>query len=115
MTDKKTGITTNCNGFDADKLESHARGTSYWEFCPAAGSEPRPAEEILASSETYICSLIVTVKGPMTVDALRSIKHRVNAESTICLVQNGMVSQSRLPSRSEGCIVNIMLRVRSTS
>ena len=34
--------------------------------------------------------LVVACKGPATVSAIRSVQHRINAETTICLMQNGM-------------------------
>jgi 2-dehydropantoate 2-reductase len=37
-----------------------------------------------------IHSLIVACKAPATVSAIRNLRHRINAKTTICLMQNGM-------------------------
>ena len=84
------------SGFDVDLANYDSeRGTVFWSYFPARRSEsqhpytPGP-EETLPSGELRIYTLIVTVKGPATMRALQSVKHRISAETTICLMQNGM-------------------------
>lgn len=84
-------------GFDVDLLKLGEEQKAYWKFIYDSPDGPRTAPtnpieplERLPSGETYIYNLIVTVKGPSTVGALRSIRHRVDANSTICFMQNGL-------------------------
>ena len=83
-------------GYDVDLYgESEEDGKMLWKFIPDPSNRQSPtspveAMEEMPSGELYIYTLIVAVKGPTTVSALRSIKHRVNAETTICFMQNGL-------------------------
>lgn len=85
-------------GYDVDVLDANEQtGAPFWKHIPNrdGGYQGRPTNtlldgETLKSGEVYIYTLIVAVKGPRTVEALRSVKHRVNAQTTICLMQNGM-------------------------
>lgn len=84
-------------GYDIDFLEHDPTSQPHWKFIPdtpdgpeAAPTNPVDPLEKLPSGENYIYNLIVTVKAPATVAALRSIKHRVDANSTICFMQNGL-------------------------
>ena len=92
----KSEINDEQTGFDVDLLNDYpVPKNPRWKFIPDApdrGPAINPIEENerMPSGELYIYSLIVTVKGPATVDALRSVKHRVNEKTTICLMQNGM-------------------------
>jgi 2-dehydropantoate 2-reductase len=92
----KSQINDEQTGYDVDLLEQDpATGFAYWRYFPdtplkGPPTNPLTPDEKLISGETYIYSLIVTVKGPTTRQALLSIKHRLNADSTICLIQNGM-------------------------
>jgi 2-dehydropantoate 2-reductase len=97
LINQKSQVNDEQTGYDVDLLEQDPEtGFAHWRYIPDQPDIKKPAtnplvpEEILASGETYIYSLIVTVKGPATRVALLSIKHRLNADSTICLVQNGM-------------------------
>lgn len=83
-------------GYDVDLFEQNPdNGKVHWRFIPdrpdnAPNTNPIEKGERLPSGELYIYSLIVTVKGPATVAALRSVKHRVDAKTTICFMQNGL-------------------------
>lgn len=84
-------------GYDIDFLEHDPTNQPHWKFIPdtpdgpeAPHTNPVDPLEKLPSGENYIYNLIVTVKAPATVAALRSIKHRVDANSTICFMQNGL-------------------------
>jgi 2-dehydropantoate 2-reductase len=84
------------SGYDVDLAEyDRERGSVFWRHISdkpwkkEATTPPGP-EEILPSGEVRIYTLVVTVKGPATVIALRSVKHRISAGTTICLMQNGM-------------------------
>jgi len=97
LINKQNDINDEQTGFDVDLLEKDpVTGLAKWTFIPdrpdprGKPTNPVSEEETLDSGELYIYSLIVTVKGPATVAALRSVKHRVNAQTTICLVQNGL-------------------------
>lgn len=96
LINKKSQVNDEQTGFDVDLLEQDpSAGWAYWRYIPdqplkKAPTNPLAPDEKLTSGETYIYSLIVTVKGPTTRQALLSIKHRLNSDSTICLIQNGM-------------------------
>jgi len=98
LINRKSEINDEQSGYDVDLLEPDPEtGLDYWRFIPdrpgsgfSRATNPVNEEEMLPSGELFIYSLIVTVKGPATVRALRSIKHRLNAQSTICFIQNGM-------------------------
>lgn len=97
LINQKSQVNDEQTGYDVDLLEQHPEtGLAYWRHLPVRPrmkmrpTYPRVPGERLENYETYIYSLIVTVKGPATRVALLSIKHRLNADSTICLVQNGM-------------------------
>jgi 2-dehydropantoate 2-reductase len=97
LINKKTDVNDEQTGYDVDLLGvDRDTGYAYWTFIPDRPDQKKPTsnpiteEEILESGEIYIHTLIVTVKGPATKSALRAIKHRVNAQTTICLIQNGM-------------------------
>jgi 2-dehydropantoate 2-reductase len=82
------------SGFDVDIASRDAGNAAvYWKHVSSGRdvhtSPPKP-EEILPSGEIKIFSMILTVKTPATVKALRSLKHRIFAETTICLMQDGM-------------------------
>lgn len=97
LVNKQTGVNDEQRGFDVDLYVPNERtGQPFWKFIPDTPDPKRPPtnpvtdEERLDTSELYIHTLIVAVKGPSTAAALRNVKHRVNARTTICLVQNGM-------------------------
>ncbi|KEF58018.1 uncharacterized protein A1O9_05941 [Exophiala aquamarina CBS 119918] len=97
LINKQNEVNDEQTGFDVDVLNVREGKQAYWKFIAdvpgARGTAPtNPPEplERLPSGETYIYNLIVTVKGPTTIGALRSIRHRVDANSTICFMQNGL-------------------------
>ena len=61
---------------------------------PQIGSDRKVDEPNLkdspAQNEEIIFSLIVSVKAPQTIGALRSVAHRLTQQSTILFLQNGM-------------------------
>lgn len=96
LINKQNGINDGQTGYDVDLFEANPEdGRPKWRFIPDREwmkSETNRVEEAerLPSGELYISSLVVSVKGPATVSALRSIKHRVDARTTICFMQNGL-------------------------
>jgi 2-dehydropantoate 2-reductase len=95
LINKKNEINDEQTGYDVDLYNYHAEGGPGWAYIPDQGLQQPPTHpledaERLERGEVYIYTLIVAVKGPSTVDALRSVKHRVNAQTTICFMQNGL-------------------------
>ncbi|KAI1628567.1 2-dehydropantoate 2-reductase [Exophiala viscosa] len=98
LIDKKNAINDAQSGYDVDLFEETPNEGYTWHFKPAfqdkrnfrEKTNPIEEAERLKSGELYIYSLIVAVKGHATVSALRSIKHRVDASTTICFMQNGL-------------------------
>jgi 2-dehydropantoate 2-reductase len=97
LINNKTHINDEQTEYDVDLAETDPKtGYTYWEHIPhrIVGSgiplHPPTEDEVLSSGEVYMHTVIVTVKSKDTVAALRSVKHRLNALSTICLIQNGM-------------------------
>lgn len=98
LINNKTQINDEQTGYDVDLAETNPdTGYTYWKHIshdqgkriPIPVHPPSP-NEILPSGEVYMHAVVVTVKSKDTVAALRSVKHRLNALSTICLIQNGM-------------------------
>lgn len=81
-------------GFESDTILW--RHYSYWRPGSEDSVTPPSNDEIMQTREVRIYTLLVTVKGPATVMALRSVKHRISAETTICLMQNGMGQMEEL-------------------
>ena len=97
LINKRSQINDEQTEFDIDLAETDPdTGYTYWKHIPhnVVGTRtplhPPTEDEILPSGEVYMHAVIVTVKSKDTVVALRSVKHRLNAFSTICLIQNGM-------------------------
>ena len=97
LINKKTQINDEQTEYDVDLAETDPdTGYTYWKHIShnIVGTRnalhPPTEDEILPSGEVYMHAVIVTVKSKDTVAALRSVKHRLNALSTICLIQNGM-------------------------
>jgi 2-dehydropantoate 2-reductase len=96
LINKRTQTNDERSGYDVDLAEyDNERGTIFWRHFSARPSNMPPTtppgpNELLPSGEVRIYTLILTVKGPATVMALRSVQHRISAETTICLMQNGM-------------------------
>jgi 2-dehydropantoate 2-reductase len=94
----KTHINDEQTEYDVDLAETDPdTGYTYWKHIPHSIAKgvnkplhPPTEDEILPSGEVYMHAVIVTVKSKDTVAALRNVKHRLNAHSTICLIQNGM-------------------------
>lgn len=96
LINKQTEVNDEQRGYDVDLFEgTTAEGSGKWRFIPdqewrKPTTNPVEEGERLPSGELYIYSLIVAVKGHATVSALRSVKHRVDARTTICFMQNGL-------------------------
>ena len=97
LINKKNQINDEQTEYDVDLAETDQdTGYTYWKHIShnIHGTlnplHPPSEDEILPSGEVYMHAVIVTVKSKDTVAALRSVKHRLNAHSTICLIQNGM-------------------------
>lgn len=98
LIDKKNGINDAQTGYDVDLFEETPDEGYKWVFKPdfqdkrnfKEKTNPIEDDERLKSGELYIYSIIVAVKGHATVSALRSIKYRVDARTTICFMQNGL-------------------------
>jgi len=81
------------SGYDVDLADYDSKQNLVsWRYLPHFSPNPTlpGPEEMLPTGEVKIHTLIVTVKGPATVTALRSVKHRISTGTTICLMQNGM-------------------------
>lgn len=90
LVNKTTDVEDEQTGYDVDLLQ----GDNFWEHIPhVEQNEPvneiTPAEK-MGTGEVFIYTLIVTVKGPATVPALQSVKHRVGSQTTILFMQNGL-------------------------
>ncbi|EXJ90036.1 hypothetical protein A1O3_03104 [Capronia epimyces CBS 606.96] len=96
LINKESEINDEQRGFDVDLFEgTTAERTGQWKYIPDQEwmkevSNPVEEGEMLPSGELYIYCLIVAVKGHATVSALQSVKHRVDARTTICFMQNGL-------------------------
>jgi 2-dehydropantoate 2-reductase len=81
------------SGYDVDLANYDSKqNLASWSYIPHHSPNPTlpGPEEMLPTGEVKIHTLILTVKGPATVTALRSVKHRISPGTTICLMQNGM-------------------------
>lgn len=89
-------------GYDVDLL-GEKDNKLYWQYIPHEHKyepvNPIPEAERMETGEVFIYTLIVTVKGPATEQALNSVKHRVNAKTTILLMQNGLGQIDELNER----------------
>lgn len=82
LLDKDTGQTDEQSGYEFESLESGSQdGVPKWRRFVAQESAP---------SERPIHALVVSCKGPATVSAINSVKHRIRPETTLSLMQNGM-------------------------
>jgi 2-dehydropantoate 2-reductase len=84
--DERSGYDVDLANYDSEK------NLVSWRYIPHFSPTPTlpGPEEMLPTGEVKIHTLIVTVKGPATVTALRSVRHRIFTGTTICLMQNGM-------------------------
>ncbi|CAL5866512.1 uncharacterized protein PFLUO_LOCUS721 [Penicillium psychrofluorescens] len=95
---KKSCISINTNGLDDIKtgFDVNVFHNDSWRSISYGSDTDRKAKEapdILASSEEdegHIECLVATVKANHTVNALKTVSHRLTADSTICILQNGM-------------------------
>ena len=96
LINKRNEINDLQTGYDVDRFNGSGQdGKMRWDFIPDKEWDRPPTNpveegEMMDSGELFIYTLIVAVKGPTTVSALRSVKHRVNARTTICFMQNGL-------------------------
>ena len=79
-------------GYDVEVLERDENGSHpLWKHIRHLEVKDLAKQDDSRDSETdMIHSLIVACKGPATVSAIRSVQHRIRAETTTCLMQNGM-------------------------
>lgn len=94
LINKATDVDDEQTGFDVDLLGAKD-GKLFWEYIPDGRTGQDPTNPVtdaekMENGEIFIYTLIVTVKGPATQQALNSVKHRVNAKTTILLMQNGL-------------------------
>ena len=87
--DERSGYDVDVAKYDEQEQSIFWKHVSHVNWDQEATTPP-VEEEMMESGEVKIYTMIVTVKGPATVTAMQSIKHRVSAETTICLMQNGM-------------------------
>lgn len=114
LVNRATEVNDEQMGFDVDVLEQ-SEGSPYWRHY-SANTRPEPDKpsshknpvrpihgpvqaELLANGEVFIYTLIVTVKGPITVSALKSVQHRIDSRTTLVLMQNGMGQIEELNQR----------------
>jgi 2-dehydropantoate 2-reductase len=97
LINKQSEVNDEQTGYDVDLQDHNGNDRNHWLFRPdrpsgARGETTNPVEEAekMQSGEIYIYTMIVTTKGPATVGAMRSVKHRVDARTTICFMQNGL-------------------------
>ena len=91
LINRATDVNDEQVGYDVDLLETDSgQDPATWRFVPGKDSEPLERGEQMGNGEVFISCLICVVKGPATVLAMRSIKHRVDSRTTICFVQNGL-------------------------
>lgn len=99
LVDTKSDVNDPQTGFDCDVRDQHDDETPFWRYEPhweQIEDSRRPlnpltvAEKLPDSNEPFIYTLIVTAKAQQSVPAMRSIKHRVDSRTTICLMQNGL-------------------------
>ena len=90
LLNKETGQADKQSGYSFESLESGPQDEfPYWRHFLARDT-PHAQEVLVPGEEWPIRSLIIACKAPATVSAIESVKHRITAETTICLMQNGM-------------------------
>ena len=94
LINKDTEIIDDQTGYDVD-MANFADDGPVWLYYPDVDAQQKPTfplqeGELMDTGEVFIYNMIVTVKATATIDALRSVKHRVDSRSTIVLMQNGM-------------------------
>ena len=100
LVDKPNDVNDEQFDFDLDVFRPHETrpGQGFWlrRYANHGGRadgkniNPITEAETMDSGEAFIYCLIVSVKAQQTVAALRSVRHRIDNRSTICLMQNGL-------------------------
>ncbi|ETN46294.1 uncharacterized protein HMPREF1541_00478 [Cyphellophora europaea CBS 101466] len=99
LVDAKSDVNDPQTGFDCDVREHNEDGKPFWRYEPEwehtedhkQPLNPRSIDERLPDAdETFIYTLICTVKAQQSVSAMLAIRHRIDSRSTICLMQNGL-------------------------
>lgn len=99
LVDIKSDVNDPQGGFDCDVRQKDENDQWVWQYQAhwdhtdekRKPLNPRASDEVLPDTEeTFIYTLICTVKAQATVNAMNSIKHRVDSRSTILLMQNGL-------------------------
>lgn len=100
LVDPTNDVNDEQDDFDVDvRNEVEGKPGQYqWAHLSAkVGGNPdgKPITPVIEAEKTvykevFIYCLIVSVKAQTTVDALRSVAHRIDSRSTICLMQNGL-------------------------
>ena len=99
LLNKETGQTDRQSGYSFESLESGLQNdVPFWRRFHARHTM-HSQEGLIPEREWPIRSLVVACKAPATVSALQSVKHRISAETTICLMQNGMGQVEELNKR----------------
>jgi 2-dehydropantoate 2-reductase len=99
LMDVKAELNDPQRGYDCDVRQPWEPGQpppawhykGYWKEGTNTPAYSRSEDEILPETgETFIYTLICTVKAQHSVAAMKSIRHRVDQRTTICLMQNGL-------------------------
>jgi 2-dehydropantoate 2-reductase len=97
--DVKSDVNDTQSGYDCDVREKTEDDKWVWQYQAhwektddqRAPLNPRVEAEILPQTdETFIYTVICTVKAQHSVSAMRNIRHRVDSRSTVLLMQNGL-------------------------
>jgi 2-dehydropantoate 2-reductase len=79
------------DGFDAELAIPRVRYHGHEVGLTSSSVETTRAPQILPGESTEpISSLIVCSKAPYVLQAISSVKHRLNKDSVVCFLQNGM-------------------------
>ena len=102
--DPNSDINDAQQGFDLDVKKPNRDGLPVWSYHPAWTAKnqmenPRKEAEVMENDETFIYNLVVTVKAQLLVASLKNVRHRLDARSTICLLQNGLGQIDELNSQ----------------
>ena len=90
LINRATDVNDEQVGYDVDLLETDSgQEPAKWRFVPTNETVLERGEQ-MDTGEVFISCLVCVVKGPHTVLAMRSIKHRVDSRTTICFIQNGL-------------------------
>jgi len=81
---ERAGVTTHTHGFALDMIDVPAESRGQGRYERLRGTTRPPA------SVSPIDALFLTVKAPSASEALLAVQHRLSADSTVVLCQNGM-------------------------